>query len=169
MPRALRTQLGGSVYFVRNRIANNRFLFMTEHDHAAFLRAVVDASGHVPMRVMAFGMLLREWCLVLWPHDDGDLSRFMHRLATTHAVRWNACHMSTGDGHLYNDRYRSFPVQAGAPARRVCRYVEQMAVRTGYATAAENWRWCSAGYRPPEMEDPVLPLSEGSPSAARAP
>lgn len=161
MPRAKRVQTGGMVYFVRNRVTFNRFLFMTEGDHAAFLRAVVDATEQTPMRVIAFCMLLQEWSLVLWPREDGDMARFMHRLTTTHATRWNACHMSLGDGHLYHDRYRSFPIQPGAPILKICRYVEQGGARAGYAERPENWRWSSAGYRPNDPHDPVVVLDPG--------
>ena len=46
-------------------------------------------------------------------------------------------------GHLYQGRFKSFPVQEDDHFYTVCRYVERNALRARLARRAENWRWSS--------------------------
>ncbi|MEZ6035768.1 MAG: hypothetical protein R3C17_21935 [Planctomycetaceae bacterium] len=66
-----------------------------------------------------------------------SLSRFVGWLTLTHTQRWHAHRQSTGSGHLYQGRFKSFPVQDDDHFLTVCRYVERNALR------AEDWRWSS--------------------------
>ena len=52
----------------------------------------------------------------LFEHD-GDLPEFMRWLTVTHTQRWHAAHGTAASGHVYQGRYKSFPVQA----RRITR------------------------------------------------
>ena len=81
--------------------------------------------------------------LVVRPSGDGDLSRFMRWLTMTHTQRWHAHHHSAGSGHLYQGRFKSFPVQSDEHFYTVCRYVERNALRAGLVERAEQWRWGS--------------------------
>ena len=42
---------------------------------------------------------------------DGELSEFMRRLTVTHAMRWHAHRGSAGSGHVYQNRFKSFPCE----------------------------------------------------------
>ena len=84
-----------------------------------------------------------HWHLVLWPKKDGDLSRFTGWLTLTHTQRWHAHRGSAGSGHVYQGRFKSFPVQDNEHLLTVCRYVERNALRAGLVRRAEDWRWGS--------------------------
>jgi putative transposase len=84
-----------------------------------------------------------HWHLLLWPQHDGDLSRFMAWITLTHTQRWHAHRGSAGEGHLYQGRFKSFPVQEDDHYYSVCRYAERNALRAKLVTRAERWRWCS--------------------------
>jgi putative transposase len=83
-----------------------------------------------------------HWHLVVQPHEDGELSRFVGWCSLTHTQRWHAHHQSTGSGHLYQGRFKSFPVQDEEYFLTVCRYVERNALRANLVERAEDWRWC---------------------------
>jgi putative transposase len=55
----------------------------------------------------------------------------MQWLTMTHAARWHAHRHSVGRGHLYQGRFRSFPIQQDHHFLSVCRYVERNALRGG--------------------------------------
>ena len=55
--------------------------------------------------------LAADWHLVVWPRRNGDLSKFVDWLTLTHTQRWHAHYHTAGTGHLYKDRFKSFPVQ----------------------------------------------------------
>ena len=84
-----------------------------------------------------------HWHLVVWPHEDGELSRFVGWLTLTHTQRWHAHRKSTGSGHLYQGRFKSFPVQDDEHFLTACRYVERNALRANLVKRAEDWRWSS--------------------------
>ena len=66
----------------------------------------------------------------------------MQRLTVTHVTRWQSHHRQVGTGHLYQGRYRSFPVEADEHFYQVARCVERNALRAGLVERAEEWRWC---------------------------
>ena len=61
----------------------------------------------------------------------------------THTQRWHAHRHSTGSGHLYQGRFKSFPLQDDEHFFTVCRYVERNALRANLVQRAEDWRWGS--------------------------
>lgn len=46
-------------------------------------------------------------------------------------------------GHVYQQRYKSFPIQYDEHFFVVCRYVERNALRARLVRRAEDWRWGS--------------------------
>src|SRR3954447_20502884 len=138
MGRPLRFDRGGFVYHVLNR-ANGRLpIFLKDGDYQAFLRILAEAQEHVPgMRLLAYCLLPNHWHLVLWPRHDGELADFAHWLTLTHTQRWHAHYRDVGTGHLYQGRFKSFPVAEDAHFLQVCRYVERNALRAGLVRRAE--------------------------------
>jgi putative transposase len=94
------------------------------------------------MRLLAYCVMPNHFHLVVWPRADGDLTRFMAWLTMTHTQRWHAHRHTAGTGHLYQGRYKSFPVESDEHVWTVCRYVERNALRAGLVDRAKRWRWC---------------------------
>ena len=131
------------MYHAINR-ANGRLpLFEQDGDFAAFERVLQEALERVPVRLLAYCVMPNHWHLVLWPRKDGDLSRFVGWLSLTHTQRWHAHRHSAGTGHVYQGRFKSFPVQEDDHLLTLCRYVERNALRAGLVRKAELWRWGS--------------------------
>ena len=147
MPRRLRMDVGGIAYHVLNRRVARMTIFEKGEDYAAFENVLDEAYQKVPMRVAAYCLMPNHWHLVLWPRHDGQLSRYMQWLTTTHMRRWHAHHRTRGSGPLYQGRYKSFPVQGDLHFLTVCRYVERNALRANLVTRAEDWPWSSLSRR----------------------
>jgi putative transposase len=147
MPRPRRAAEGGLIYHALNRATARLAIFDTDDDYAAFERALGQAISRYDMRLLAYCLLPDHFHLVLWPRDDGDLSAFMRWLTMTHTQRWHAHHRTAGTGHLYQGRFKSFPVQSDEHLLTVCRYVERNALRADLVARAEDWRWGSLWVR----------------------
>jgi putative transposase len=147
MARRARTALGGLAYHVMNRVAGRQDLFEDAEDYAAFERVLAEARQRGGMRVCAYALMPNHFHLVLWPRRDGDLSQFMQWLAMTHTQRWHAHRHSVGRGHLYQSRFKSFPIQRDEHFLKVCRYVERNALRARLVERAEDWLWGSLACR----------------------
>jgi putative transposase len=52
-----------------------------------------------------------HWHFIVKPTTDLQVSEFFQRLTTRHSMRWLAQNEAGGTGHLYQGRFRSFPVQ----------------------------------------------------------
>ena len=87
-------------------------MFRKQADFEAFERVMVEAHQRQPIRILSYCVLSNHWHFVVWPAADGQVTDFFRRLAHTHAVRWRVSHRTVGYGHLYQDRFKSFPVQA---------------------------------------------------------
>ena len=143
MGRPHRTAPGGLVYHVLNRANARRRIFEKDADYAAFERVLVEVQERLPMRLLSWCLMPNHWHLVLWPREDGELSEYMRLLTLTHTQRWHAHRKSGGTGHLYQGRFKSFPVQSDRYLLVVCRYVERNALRANLVRRAESWRWGS--------------------------
>ncbi len=84
-----------------------------------------------------------HWHFVLSSRVDGELSRFMHWLTTTHARRWQLAKDLDGQGAVYQGRFKAIPIETECYFLWVCRYVERNALRARLVERAENWRWGS--------------------------
>ena len=147
MGRPLRATSGGVIYHVLNRANASRPIFESPGDFEAFERVLSEGCAKIAMRVLAYCVMPNHWHLVLWPFGDGDLTRFMAWTTLTHTQRWHAHRQSAGIGHLYQGRFKSFPVQNDEHFLVVCRYVERNALRANLVDRAEDWQWSSLWHR----------------------
>jgi len=147
MARKARIAPGGLVYHVLNRAVARLPLFRKEADYAAFEQVLREAQDRHPTRILAWCLMRNHWHFVLWPREDGELTAFVRWLAHTHAMRWHVAHGTVGGGHLYQGRFKSFPVQQDGHFLTVCRYVERNALTAGAARRAQDWRFGSLWVR----------------------
>ena len=161
MTRAARVAPPGYVYHVLNRAVARLPLFQKEGDYAAFERVMAEASDEHPTRLLAYCLMPNHWHFVIWPERGGELTAFMQWLPHTHTMRWHTHYHTLGSGHLYQGRFKSFPVAEDAHFFTVVRYVERNALRANLVKRAENWRWSSLWRRQHSGTQPVIPLADG--------
>jgi len=143
-------------YHVLNRGNARGEVFHKDDDYAAFLKLLVQASERLPMRLLAYCLMPNHFHLVLWPHEDGDLSRWMQWLLTSHVRRYHRHYDSSG--HVWQGRFKAFPIQQDEHLLTVLRYVERNPVRAKSLPIrkAERWPWSSLGSPPKRVEKPIL-------------
>jgi len=144
MARKRREAIGGWAYHVCNRGSRKGVLFETSEDFDNFERLMAEARTKRPMRITGYCLMTTHVHFLLWPQEDGDLSRFMHWLTTTHARRWHCHHATVGTGAVYQSRYTSVRITDDRHLVSALRYVEKNALEAGLVQRAEEWRWCSA-------------------------
>lgn len=142
MPRPLRSAPGGFVYHVINRGNGRADVFHSPEDFAAFERVLSLACERFGMRLLAWVLMNNHFHLVLWPRRGGDLQAFMQWVTTCHVRRYHKHYK--GSGHVWQGRYRCFPVEEGSHLLTVLRYVERNPVRAGMVRKAQDWRFSSA-------------------------
>jgi putative transposase len=143
MPRPKRKTAGNIVYHVLNRANGKLNIFKKDSDFEAFERIIDQGLERIQMRLCGYCIMPNHWHLLLWPHNDGDLSEFMRWITLTHTQRWHAAHGTAGIGHVYQGRFKSFPVQSNQYYLSVMRYIESNPVRADLVKDSRNWRYSS--------------------------
>jgi putative transposase len=131
------------VFHVLNRGVGRMQLFRKPQDYQAFERAVEKTLESCPLRICSYVLMPNHWHFVVWPQREGDLAAFMQKLTITHVRNWQVHRRRVGEGHVYQGRYKSFPVETDAYFYDVVRYVEANPLRARLVTAPERWQWGS--------------------------
>ena len=122
-------------------------IFERPEDYDAFLGVLEETWAVVPLPILALTVMPNHWHFVVRPEADEQVTEFFRRLTVTHTMRWHAYYRSGGTGHLYQGRFKSFPVQRDDHLLSVMRYVERNPLRARFVEQAEQWRWGSAWVR----------------------
>ena len=158
MPRPKRADEADGIYHALNRGNARADVFRKPEDYEAFERIIAEGLERYPVSLFAYQLLPNHWHMVLRPNADGRMSQFLRWVTATHTMRYHAHYHTAGEGHVYQGRFKSFPVQDDEHFHVVCRYVERNALRAELVRRAEQWRWGSL-YRwvsKPEPEPRLL-------------
>lgn len=143
MPRPPRADEKGAIYHALNRGNAREPIFFKEGDYYAFENLIADALEKFPIDLYAYQWMPNHWHLVLSPQEDGAMTAFIGWFTLTHTQRHHAHFQTAGHGHLYQGRYKSFPVENDDHFFVVGRYVERNALTAGLVERAEDYRWGS--------------------------
>jgi putative transposase len=93
------------------------------------------------MRLLAFCLMPNHFHLAVWPSADDQLSRWMDWLLTSHVAHYRRRYRSSG--HVWQGRFKAFPIEQDEHLLTVLRYIERNALRANLVARAEEWRWSS--------------------------
>jgi putative transposase len=135
-----------------NRGNRKAEIFRCDEDYIGFLGGMLDAAERTVVRLIAFCLMPNHWHLVLWPVTGNEVSAYMQILMNAHLRDLLPRHALAGLGHVYQSRFRNFPILNDQHFLNVCRYVEANPVRAKLVARAEDWPWSSASWSGPEPE-----------------
>jgi len=147
MPRARRVTAAGVIQHVMNRGNRRVRIFLKPADYQAFISILIEASRRFRVRLIAFSVMPNHWHLVMGQTDPAALSRCLHWVTSTHAIRLNRFRQTVGEGPVYQGRFTSVEIPAVGDLVRVCRYVERNALQAGLVRRAQDWPWGSLSER----------------------
>ncbi|MEL6896008.1 MAG: transposase [Planctomycetota bacterium] len=157
MPRPKRCDEANVIYHALNRGNARGTIFHKREDYEAFERIVHEGLQRYPCQILAYQLMPNHWHFVLRPTENGGMSNFLRWVSVTHTMRYHAHYHSSGEGHVYQGRFKSFPVQDDEHFFTLCRYVERNALRAGLCDRAEDWefgslhRWVHRPEREPKI------------------
>jgi REP-associated tyrosine transposase len=151
MPRGKRHFFDGLPYHVLNRGNRRQTIFSQPVDYEMFLTTMADALEKVELAILAFAIMPNHFHLVVSPRVGTDISAFMRWFMNAHIRRHHRFRELWGTGHLYQGRFKAFPVQKDHHLQNVIRYVEANPLAAHLVARAEFWRWSSLSH--PKSED----------------
>lgn len=123
----------------------------------AFERVLAEGLQRYPVELLTYCLMPNHWHLVVRPGTDQALGRWMGWVGVTHVRPHHEHYHTRGGRHLYQGRFKSFPVAQDDHFLALCRYIEANPVRAGLVARAEQWQWSGLWRRAHGSAD--LPLS----------
>lgn len=143
MPRQKRADEAGVIYHAINRGNARQKIFLKQEDYDAFIRVLAEGLEKYPVELFSFTLMPNHWHLVVRPQQDGQMGRLLRWVTATHSLRYHGHYRTRGEGHIYQSRFKSFPVQDDTHFYVLCRYVERNPLRANLVKHAEDWQYGS--------------------------
>lgn len=151
MPRQPRTKSVTGIYHVMLRGINRQPIFEQESDYRKFidlLRQMVSPTDELgkplPQRCVLYAYcLMPNHVHLLIQEKAEDLSTVIWRIASTFAMYYNVKYEHFG--HLFQDRFRSEPVNDVAYFYTLIRYIHQNPIAGGLCENIDYYEWSSWG------------------------
>ena len=151
MPRIPRGQVGGHAYHILNRGNGGATVFHKDGDFKAFLDLLTAAKRNFSIKVFSVCLMSNHFHMVVQPAREATLSPFMQWWMTSHVRRYHQHYRS--HGHVWQGRFKSFPIQQDSHLLTAIRYVLRNPVRAGLVEHAIDWPWSSLRFQ--EFSDPL--------------
>ena len=142
MARLARIVLPGLPHHVIQRGVRSMALFQTPADRDTYLTLLAEFTARHGVQVWAWCLMTNHVHFVLVPHTVQSLARAVgetHRRYTR-----DVNFRERVRGHLFQERFHSFPMQTDRHLLTVVRYVERNPVRARLVRRAEDYPWSSA-------------------------
>lgn len=131
MPRQARLDAPGTLHHVIVRGIERGKIVADRQDRAAFVARMGDLAAATQTSIYAWALLPNHAHLLLRSGPQG-LPKFMRRLLTGYAIRYNRRHRRAG--HLFQNRYKSIVCEEDPYFRELVRYIHLNPVRAKLVT-----------------------------------
>jgi putative transposase len=147
MARPIRIDVGSEIYHVLWRGNNGEKIFHREYDYLLFENTLINAVLKFKMRILSFVCMPNHIHFCFSPLNDKEVGKFMHWLGTTFTHKYRLLHKNLGNGHVFQDRYKSIIVQKGETLLNLLLYIERNPLKAKLVIKSEDWRWSSLWIR----------------------
>jgi len=141
MPRTARVKSESNIYVMLRGI-NRQILFQDDENCEKYLRCMEECKA-------ISGFILHAYCLMgnhlhlLIQEKQEPLGQIFKRIGVRYVYWYNWKYKRTG--HLFQDRFKSEPVDSDAYFLVVLRYVFQNPVKAGLSKSPADYPWSSYG------------------------
>lgn len=142
MPRQPRIDSPDLLHHVIVRGIERGKIFYDDDDRSSFVERLRMLLLETDTHCYAWALIPNHFHLLLRPHTV-ELSRFMRRLLTGHAVTFNRRHKRSG--HLFQNRYKSIVCEEETYLLELIRYIHLNPLRAGLVEdldTLERYPWC---------------------------
>lgn len=140
MPRQARKKSSSGIYHIMLRGINRQQIFEDAEDQERFLETLENYKDLCGYTIYAY-CLMGNHVHILMREGKEDLTQVFKRIAGSYVYWYNwKYHRS---GHLFQDRFKSEPVEDDAYFLTVLRYIHQNPVKAKICKCAEEYQYSS--------------------------
>lgn len=140
MPRKARQQSESGIYHVMLRGIDRQLIFDDTEDYLRFLDIVQDCRAICEFKLFAYCLMGNHVHLLLKVQEDG-LETIFKRIGGRYVYYYNVKYQRVG--HLFQDRFKSEPVDDDAYFLTVLRYIHQNPVKAGISSNVADYPFSS--------------------------
>ena len=138
MPRTARIKSATGIYHIIMRGINRQTLFEEEEDNIRFIQTLSKYKEISKYKLYAYCLMGNHLHLLL-EEDEEPLETIMRRICGSYVLWYNKKYDRIG--YLFQDRFKSEPIENDTYFLTVLRYIFQNPVKAGMVTKAENYIW----------------------------
>ena len=140
MPSRPRKVSRTNVYHVMLRGVNRQRIFEEPADYERFLFYLASAKSTYGFKLLAYCLMNNHVHLLIKEMDD-PLSKIIRQVSAKYALWFNQKYDRCG--HLFQDRFKSSPVESDSYFITVLIYIYQNPLKAELCTRSEDYRWSS--------------------------
>lgn len=140
MPRAARVKSKTGIYHIIMRGINRQCIFHDDSDYQRYLKILEQTKEKSDCVIYAYCLMTNHVHLLIEEAKE-DIGQIMKRLGTSYAHRYN--YKYGRSGHVFQDRYKSEPVEDDQYLLTVIRYIHNNPIKAGVVTKPEQYKWSS--------------------------
>lgn len=140
MPRQARKKSNSGIYHIMLRGINRQRIFEDEEDCLRFLETLQKYKSQCEFELYAYCLMGNHIHLLMKEGKD-DLTQIFKRIAGSYVYWYNWKYHRCG--HLFQDRFKSEPVETDEYFLTVLRYIHQNPVKAMLCQCAEEYSYSS--------------------------
>ncbi len=140
MPRAARKTSDTGIYHVMMRGINRQIIFEEAEDYEKMKQVILDCREKSGFELYAY-CLMSDHIHLLLKEKKEPLGIIFRRIGSQYVYWYNTKYSRTG--HLFQDRFRSEPVETDDYLLTVLRYIHRNPVKAGMADRPEEYAYSS--------------------------
>ncbi len=138
MPRASRIKSESGIYHIIMRGINRQTLFLDDEDCTKFIQTLQRYREICGYKLFAYCLMGNHVHLLLCENNE-PLEIFMRRICGSYVFWYNKKYDRIG--YLFQDRFRSEPVEDDTYFVTVLRYIFQNPIKAGIVNKINNYKW----------------------------
>ena len=142
MSRTARKKSGSGVYHVVLRGNNKQTIFYDDEDQEVFLNRIKLAKEKYMFDLYSF-CLMGNHVHLLVREREATIGRIMQYLLASYVFWYNSKYERVGN--LFQDRYKSEPIDSDSYLLCATRYIHQNPLKAGVVREVGEYRWSSYG------------------------
>ena len=137
MPRQARKKSSAGIYHIMLRGVNQQQIFEEQEDCDKFLQVLKDCKAISEFKLFAY-CLMGNHIHILLQETKEPIELLMKRIATRFVYWYNVKYQRAG--HLFQDRFKSEPIENDAYFLTVLRYIHQNPIKAGICKTAADYK-----------------------------
>ena len=140
MPRTARKESQSGMYHVMLRGINQQQIFEDDEDNEKFLEILKDCTDANAFKLYAYCLMGNHVHLLIKVAAEG-LEQIFKKIGVKYVYWYNWKYNRSG--HLFQDRFKSEPVESDEYFFTVIRYIHQNPVKAGLVDSIDAYKWSS--------------------------